>query len=239
MSKAHKQNGKGNTNDDPQRTHRNLFDQIGGVGRYTAPDPVRPKMNVRNTYVQPFALSTAALVNFAGAEQIYNLNSLFQPDLTGNNHQPYGFDQFIPTLFARYLTTDVDIELRVTSQANTKTLAVVFSIQPSNAVYSLLNQSLSQIAEKSMNGVMFLDSSGTTRVKHMHFPIHVIEGISATQHRAEMDDYSGSGSASPVKTPYLRIAAINLQDGTAATVNCVITLNYNSQLYQRAILGQS
>jgi hypothetical protein len=42
-----------------------------------------------------------SLLTTAGAQQIMNLNSIFDPDRTGSGHQPYGYDT-LATLYNRY-----------------------------------------------------------------------------------------------------------------------------------------
>lgn len=211
----------------------------GFMQRYAQSDPVRPKFRTHFTFCLPFALSTAAAVNQGGAEQIFNLNSLFNPDRTSSNHQPYGFDQMVPALYERFIVSRCAVELRCSTQANTKVCALAASVQPSNAVYALAGQQLSAVVEKSMDTVLFLDADGTTKTRAFTFAIAKIEGLSPIQYQAELDDYSGSSSADPSKTPFLRVAAFNMQDATSATVNCCVILRMDAELYQRKVLAQS
>jgi len=201
--------------------------------------PLPPRYNAKFSFALPFALSAAATVNVFGAEQIFNLNSLFNPDRTGSNHQPYGFDQLVPTLYGRFLVKRVQAEIVVTTDAATKTMCVAWSVQPANATFATNGKNVSDVAEKSMDSIIFLDATGTSRRKGFALDIHTIEGITRAQYDAELDDYSGTGSADPSKTPLLRMAAANLQDATAATLQCFVLLTFEAELYERTILAQS
>jgi len=54
------------------------------------------------------------------------MNSLYDPDLTGTGHQPYGYDQ-LKVFFQNYLVTEVTIEMQVVQQTyNGDTVTVSF-----------------------------------------------------------------------------------------------------------------
>lgn len=211
----------------------------GFMRLYPRKAPVADKWNGDFVFTLPFALSTAAAVNTGGSEQIFTLNSLFQPDYTGSSHQPYGFDQFVPTLYGRFIVKAVAVDIRVMTQPATKNMAVGISVQPSGSTYTMAGANIGNVIEKQMDTVVYLNSTGMASTRKFAFPLHVIEGISKLQYDAELDDYSGSSSANPSKVAYLRVCAFNLQDNTSPTVNVIVSLRYKAQLYLRTFLPTS
>jgi hypothetical protein len=71
------------------------------ISRSLTPIGFPPVFRMQHRYVQSSSI-TAAVGSLA--TQVYRTNSLFDPDLTGVGHQPYGFDQF-KTYYATYLVT--------------------------------------------------------------------------------------------------------------------------------------
>jgi hypothetical protein len=205
---------------------------------YRQPAPWPERMTPTLTFALTFALQTGVGPNVGGTEQIFDLNNLFNPDHTGSSHQPYGFDQLM-VLYNRFIVKGIAIEAIIQTAAGTKNQAVVISVQPSNATLALTGTALQQMIEKTMDTVLYLDSTGTVRREKFGFPIHVIEGITEAQYADELDDYSGTDAASPAKTPYLRLSAYNLQDNTQPTVNVTVVLRFKAEFYQRNILPQS
>lgn len=89
------------------------------VGRARGPvnltvlgDPFPIRMRTRLRYAQTNSL-TAGSTGLFGTERVFRLNSLYDPDLTGVGHQPYGYDT-LATLYVRCKVHAVSVLLTFT-----------------------------------------------------------------------------------------------------------------------------
>ncbi len=87
-------------------------------------------MPFKLAYGDAFGLAAhASLTSYTGSEYVFRLNSLYDPDLTGTGHQPYGFDQFA-ALYSRYKVDRVHIDVLFTTPGGSYDMACMCSIQP-------------------------------------------------------------------------------------------------------------
>lgn len=195
------------------------------------------------TFCEHLALGSAATQWTAGTENVWRLNSLFDPDLTGGTHQPYGMDQ-MAGLYDKYIVHKCRIELLSVPQPGTAgqlalPTSVVYSVQPSSATYSLSAAILQDIAEKPFNAVRFSDLSGT----NVHFSTEMnlwdVEGVTKNQYLDDVDQYAALVGATPTRTPYLRAAVINLQNTTVVYHSVLVKLTFTAEFFQRTILAAS
>lgn len=94
-------------------------------------------------------------LNTTSAVQVFNINSLFDPDLTSTGHQPYGHDQ-LSAIYNTYLVDEVELDIvwtgatvdsmgcyiQVQNAADTQTLAGIspqFAMERPNVWYVMCN----------------------------------------------------------------------------------------------------
>lgn len=238
MNRNKKGSGSGGKNTLRER-HLATFKSPNADQMYTARLPFTPRFNTMLSFNRAFQLTTAATVNVGGSEQIFSPSNLYQPDFTGNNHQPYGYDQLTP-LYAKWIVHWCHITMTISTSAASKPVAIVWSIQPYNATYSLAAaDTVDKAMEKPMNGGILLDTTGKQSTKQLNLNIARIEGLTNTQYNSEIDLYSGAAAGPPTRAPYFRMALFNLLDNTQPTAQVMVRMVFNATFFDRNILASS
>ena len=189
------------------------------------------------TWAQSLTLSSAAVAYQAGTEQILQLNNLFDPDLSGGTHQPYGYDQ-MAAIYGRYVVHAVTVDLRVLRLVN-QLNALVCCAQPANATFITTGNSIAALDEQPNTHLVMMDSQGSTTHIRKRFTIAELEGTTETQLRANLEEYGALVTAAPTRTPYLRLALANLASTTVQDCRIVMRLEFEAEFYERNILPAS
>lgn len=167
----------------------------------------------------------------------YRLNSLFAPGVAGG-HQPYGFDQYCPTLYLRYKVWNVTVHLSF-YDPSADGIYCGAVLAPAGTTATLTGATVQSITEAPFSVAKPLSNTGSQKtVVYAKYAMHTLFGVSREQFRDDLDSTTGSGAGSPGTTPYLYVAACNPR-GTASSVFCQLKLTYWAQLYQRVTLAPS
>lgn len=206
--------------------------------RLLAGDPFPPQMDVKLRYCWQNGLSTPG-VGFSGTfgtEQVFRLNSLFDPDLTGTGHQPFGFDQLTP-IYGRYVVSGVDVDIEFFN-SNSDDLIAAFTIQSGQNTTALAGSTIESAVERQSVMVRSVPTTGQNRWKYTeHFPIHAIEGqVPGIVYRD--DAYQSLVNSSPINQCYLRLAAA-CSVANGKLVQCQVVLTYHARFLERISMGQS
>ncbi len=175
----------------------------------------------------------------AGVQQVWNANSLFDPDGTGVGHQPLYYDQLLSATgpYTRYVVFRVTIEVTVT---NISANPVVFALygQPGTMDYP----SRDLLMEKPMSKRVFLSQSGggqTTRKVQMTIPVEKLFGV--TRARLHTDDvFTGIYNANPSQLGFIVAMMYNMPGGgVVAQVSLATRIRFHARLYGRSAIAGS
>jgi hypothetical protein len=173
-----------------------------------------------------------------GTENVWRLNSPFDPDLTGGTHQPYGYDQ-MAALYAKYVVHSVRIKLVASTAAASVTAAIGITVQPPTSTQVLTGMALSDIIEKNMGDVMWLETAGRVSVFEANFDIAEICGITKLQLKANIEEFASVVTASPASAPYLRVALANFASTVNAGQSLYVILDFTTEFFDRIDLASS
>lgn len=188
-------------------------------------------------YASGLPLTTGA-AGVYGTEQVYRLNSLYDPDFTGAGHQPYGYDQMI-ALYTKYLVSGVKVEVILTDPS-ADGIVVGMMVQPSTSTYTITGHGVDQIKEKPMAITRVINSTGRQIQRIVQYiPLAKLEGLSRSQWHNSQDDYGAATSANPTLNCWFRIAVGSVRGNAGDTVVARIQLTYYSKFYDRIVLAQS
>lgn len=208
----------------------------GPFRNYIAHDPFKPTYWCRLHYTQTLGLATGT-ANTYGTEQIFRLNSLYDPDFTGTGHQPYGFDQ-LAGLYNKYKVAGCKVQIILNNPDNDGCLFAA-QAQPPGGTFTLAGKSPDVVKEQPMSVTRLINDSGSqTKVIIQYFPMSKLSGVTDLQYKADVDIFSAAVTANPAATPFLRMALCNLS-GTASTLQVRVSLTYFCQFYDRIVQSQS
>lgn len=176
----------------------------------------------------------------AAEDRAFNLNSIFDPDLSGVGHQPMGRDQ-LANFYNRYRVTDCKWRIDHASQAGAGSILLVTI--PNNETTTLAgnSQTAMETAYAQYKVSHHLATSAGTDMRHLQMKgsMHLAKlyGVSDAVALAE-NRFAAEFSASPAEVAVLHVVTFNL-DGNAAVYNLIITLIYTVECYDRIQLAAS
>jgi hypothetical protein len=190
-------------------------------------------------YAETFSFTTGA-AGVMGTSQLMSLNSLFDPNITGVGHQPYGFDQ-LSTWYKRYLVLRARITLVATTPGSAADITVAWKLDNPDNFLSMAGQSVDRITEAPMIGTGLVTSSGNSRVFTVNIetlPWQVL-GITRAQYLQQQNTYGALISASPSLQPTFEVAAGSLSGAAAEAVVIQIVISYDAEFSEPGQMAQS
>jgi len=175
------------------------------ISTTTQPFPFR--YDCKLTYGVNVTLTTAGSSS-AGVTNVFRLNSLYDPDLTGTGHQPYQYDQ-MTAIYSKYLVKHAFIDLTFTDPT-ADGLWVGWCIQPDSDGESPTTLQLYDIMERPNWKAIPLNNTGAQAVTaRLSIPMHELFGVSKAQYVNETGSYAASYNASPSQQALLKVFLID------------------------------
>lgn len=192
------------------------------------------RMIVDLRYAEPF-------LSFSGAvsgDQVYNLNSCFDPDRIGGGHQPQGFDQW-SAFYNRYrvLSCLVQVDF-VNSSAGTVTKALVTATNNVAAILTALAYNNASENPGSWTTMMATSAGNNIKSFKKRFYPHQITGVTRAQYDVD-DRFQALTSADPTELIVVHICAQDFAFTSNITMEMNVRLTYNVEMWDRNQLLQS
>lgn len=213
----------------------------------------RRTVNV-NRSLQPFAQRYICKMKYAEVRQVagpiggglvqynWNLNSVWDPNLTGVGHQPYGYDQLVD-LYNRYRVFRVDYAVSAYNSDAAGVTASVIGALPSNEPFTS-SGGVAELMENPRAKYVTQINGGGLKVLKGSISLPSLVGRSKAQYLAD-DRYQALSTASPAEQAILNIMAGTISGsggsgGTATnTMNLSISLVYHVEWFDAKIQLQS
>lgn len=172
-----------------------------------------------------------------GTEQAFALNDLFDPDITGAGHQPYGYDQ-IAQLYKKYRVFQCDV-LLFFYFPNSSTQSVC--VQPRNSQDSLTLTGAFIDAASERNGVSWspIDPNSHTTIHYEDsIKIWQLEGMSYKQWLAD-DAFCANIGSNPAALSKIACAVADAAGAASTAITVRAELVYHVRLYEPQTQTQS
>lgn len=195
--------------------------------QFKAKAPFADKQKATLRYVEDFTLDPAT---GALAKQNFSANGLYDPNITGVGHQPYGFDTYM-SIYNHYRVLRSRIAVTcapVSNAAPTGNMIVSIGLKDDTTTES------NMLTARETKDVNFqpLGSYEIKTVRQVWRPKDIFNG--------NHDSLSGTDSANPAEQTYFNVCAshmVSTQDGGA--VFCMATIEYDVEFYELKDLGGS
>lgn len=205
----------------------------GPFSTFSRADPFKPYYRARMHFTGTVTLGTNASTIEFGPEEIYRLNSCFDPDYSGLvSSQPYGFST-MADLYNKYKVSGVLINL-VFTDPSADGLTVAATVQPPGNLATLQGANPDAVREQPMSITRSVNNSGKQVITiKQYMPMHTLLGVTKSQFHNELDLYAGFTNGNPSQTPLLRVAVANLRGGSTQSILCRTSLTFYTQFYNR------
>lgn len=172
-----------------------------------------------------YACSSTGLV---GSTNTYACNGLFDPDLTGVGHQPYGYDQLTP-FYGIYTVTRIRAVVTVTASDDSSNY-LAWSWRAYNSPTILAGASLEFCSEFDEFNFAILGAS-SSGVPYQQFNLPAIdlpklEGLTTSAYLGN-PNYRAPTTSNPAATPFFTIGLGNTNGGNAKTAQITVELFYD------------
>lgn len=205
---------------------------------YVSKSPFPPMKSYKLRYEQDGSLTVGAS-GVLGTEQVWNLNSLYDPDSTGAGHQPYGYDA-LAVAYNRYKVHGVLVDLLLYNCQTIDVIEAAYMVtNPSNSD-SLTGADADAVGERQMGGVLVLQDTGSQRRRvKFYLPMHIAFGTTKIQFKADLDNTTAGTGGNPGSIPKFRLAVADPNGGSSGALRYKMKLTYYAQMYQRDVQAQS
>lgn len=186
------------------------------------PDQVMVRLKYRET--QNFTLGV-------GSQQLYALNDLFDPDITGVGHQPLGFDQWM-AFYSNFEVMSSTIRFTVFNEGNS--MGYLIGVFPSLTIPGFA-ATTGQEQPYARFKVGAGASQGDESIKFSNsMTVRKLEGRTTAS-----VNFVGSASASPSFLRYWVIQYIAIDGSSTLNLYCNVLVTYYAKLFRRITQTQS
>lgn len=185
-------------------------------------------LNTTLTYSDSGRISSA----LTEAIQVWRLNSLYDPDLTGVGHQPMGFDQ-IMGIYQYFRVNSVTVELIVRQRAaHGISVCMLPDVVGSATGFDNSNESPRVV------GPVITASNQPANMLTATWKPHEILGIPYQDYAGDAI-YNGTGAANPSSLAYWRFIVNSLDETTAIDCEYTVKISFRASFFGRTIPGRS
>jgi hypothetical protein len=222
----------------------NSIPKVVGFPNFNNSSPFPPMMHKKLQYSSNNTLSSYSTAGITGTEQIFNLNSLFDPDATGVGHQPYGFDQLCSSTGPYYkykvLRAHVTCEFTNPSDSVARLYAFVALRNDVSNSSSLTNVSMNLISERSMATSKYIPTTGSQKaVFNLNIPIAGALNQNLLEFNSDVNNTASVYSSNPVWLAQLKLAIGEASQDSATSVNVKTTIQFDAVFFDRLPLASS
>jgi len=191
--------------------------------RDVCPDKICVPLN----YFHDLALGGAVSV-----ENLYNLNSLFDPDRTGVGHQPSGFDQW-SAFYNRYRVDRVRVQLDFVNNSSTSvTSLLALPNNDATAINTVATLQAGCEAPFAWSRAIATNAGMNVCRYVRSFNLNQIVGVTAAKYEAD-DSYQAVTSASPTEMIALHVVAQDFGFSTNVNILARVKITYFTTFYDR------
>lgn len=182
-------------------------------------NPIAPR------YIGKMKYSETITTGLIGDYQ-FRLNSLFDPNLSGTGHQPYGFDT-LSTLYNRYRVIACGWRVERAMLDNGAPLLV--GAIPSNDT-SIVWNSFSELRENPRSKYIIQNAGAPVKVLSGKSYLPSLMGRSKAQYMAD-DNYQAIVTTNPAENAILYLLTANTNDTPAPSQNLNVVLEFTVEFF--------
>lgn len=197
--------------------------------------PLGSSKLVRLRYAQTFTLDWPATLLY-GAPQFFSANGLYDPDISGVGHQPYGFDTMM-SMFYGYVVLGSKMTIKYVGNLVGTDAFMAYGLRASTTAPSTNPDIL--IEEASTKEILVGNTYHQHRPVTMRFSAKRYFGCPSPQ--SDPDNYGGAAASNPTEQAYYFIALRGTYGSSSPTPapSLTVVIDYIALFQEPKILAQS
>lgn len=198
---------------------------------FLAAAPAQPRVLKDFPFVH-MSVYTAGIATTFGAENVFRLNSMFDPDFSGVGPQPQGWDQY-KAIYVKYKVVAVTIEVTWTNPS-TSGLIVACQLSTPNDTITLTGTSAQTSDSRYNVEQRYLNDTGSqqTTIKR-RFDMADLAGVTPEMFRGDDQNFSAVIGVNPQRVPFLRVGIADVSGAAGQTCTGVVKLIYHTMIFSR------
>lgn len=198
---------------------------------------VSPNVIGVHSYGQNYSFSCGPIGAF-GTSQVWNLNTLFDPDQSGIGHQQYLRDEYA-NVYSRYKVLRCKVDLMIVNPSADGIIICGQFRSPANTV-GIAGFTPQVVMERPGVFTKVINNTGKQIVKFSKdVSIQSISGLTKAQFDADVSNFSAAVTLNPAFMPTLVLAVAALDEISTPSVNIITKLTFYTMWYDRKTVNQS
>lgn len=176
-----------------------------------------------------------SLATVTATDQIFNMNSIFDPDRTGTGHQPYGRDT-LAEVYNRYRVWA--FAWKITFHAEAQGFDIVTVPTNGNLATAITNQaSFTAAAELPRSRVYSQGTGATCIIATGIINLNALNGTTPAEYKSD-DRFQAIMTSNPSELILLHVGTYN-PSGSTTAVDFIVELEFYCEIFDPIIVGQS
>ncbi len=213
-----------------RRKKRSNFNRRSGPG-LTRAFPIGKKFVFKTRYFDRLVALNPGAGGLA-VSQVYSLNGLFDPDISGVGHQPIGFDQIMP-LYDHY--TVIGARARVTFSNTSALHSQICMLHLKDSATTSVD--VDSIIENGLTRYSVVGPLAADSVKSMTINCSVKKFFS--KNIMDENNFQGTITSNPSEQVYLHLTVAPMEGLDSSEVNCNVLIEYVAVLTEPKQLASS
>jgi len=168
-----------------------------------------------------------------GADTVFSLNGIFDPEVSGAGHQPREYDTWA-ALYGKYKVHSCLVDASVRQRASH---GISCHLIPTNSATALTSAAIPQELPRTVR-LGITGSNQPVAHKVVAFDNAAVLGLTKAQYMAN-EDTAGAIGANPTEQTYLHLWAQQLDSATPCDFEFEVILTYDVEFYDRVYTGPS
>lgn len=178
------------------------------------------------------------------ASYVFRANDLYDPDVTGAGHQPYGFDTLCPTIYNHFTVIGAKIKVQwhnsSTSSTNPAWCGILLSDDGTTATTSSnVNHLIESYGAGSVLPVGLVGAPNSHSVQTVLYRNFSAKKFFKKAAIVGASNYMGDATSSPTDLAYFEIYAASMGSNDPGLLNALVTIEYIAVFTEANRLAQS
>lgn len=201
-------------------------------------EPFPMRLNTKMVYTTSGTLTASSTQDIMGAEVVYRLNSIYDPQYALGGETVAGHAA-MSTLYESYIVNGVKVQIRF-NDPSVDGMVCAYSWNQDDASAIIQGKATFVAGRHPHTGTVALSDSGNQKAtRSLYIRPWQLEGLSKLEWKANKSTRSSLMNNNPTNEQFLRLACSRSSASGAGTIRYDLRITYYTEFFGRKILGPS